>query len=123
MLRAAIRIWGDGDVVRDYIHVDDLAEAVAASITATPASLRILNVGSGQGATLNLVVSQVRAACGRDIETIHEPGRAVDVPWSVLDIRAAARELGWSPRVELLEGVSRTWAWICREDLRPTASR
>lgn len=119
----AIRIWGDGEVVRDYIHVDDLVAAVAASIDATPQPLRVLNIGSGQGATLNQIVEHVRAASGRPVEVIHEPGRAVDVPWSVLDVRAAGRELGWHPTVDLAAGVSRTWRWICGEDLRPATPR
>lgn len=118
-----IRIWGDGEVVRDYVHVDDLVGAVAASITAAPTALRVLNVGSGQGATLNQLIAQIRVSSARHVEVVYEPARAVDVPWNVLDVRAAARELGWAPRVTIVEGISRTWAWICDAELGSITNR
>ncbi len=118
-----IHIWGDGEVVRDYIHVEDLVEAVAASLAAEAAPLRVLNIGSGQGATLNQLVAGVREATARPVEAVYEPARAVDVPWSVLDIRAAARELGWSPRIDLATGIARTWSWLRGEDLGPAPGR
>lgn len=118
-----IRIWGDGEVVRDYIHVEDLVEAVVASIAAEPAPLRVLNVGAGQGATLNQLVAHIREATARRVEAVYEPARAVDVPWSVLDIRAAARELGWSPRIDLATGIARVWSWLGGEDIAPAPGR
>lgn len=118
-----IHIWGDGEVVRDYIHVEDLVEAVGASIAAEAAPLRVLNVGAGQGATLNQLVAHVRQATARPVEAVYEPARAVDVPWSVLDISAAARELGWSPRIDLATGIARTWSWLRGEDLGPAPGR
>lgn len=113
-----IRIWGDGEVVRDYVHVEDLASGVIGSLEPDDEPLRVFNLGAGVGASLNEIVAQVRAAAGHEVHVIHEPARTVDVPWNVLDVRAAAERFGYAPQVTLAEGVRRTWRWIAELDRR-----
>jgi UDP-glucose 4-epimerase len=57
-------------------------------------------------------VAAIRRTVGQDIEVIHRPAQAVDVPVSILDISYAKEALGWSPRISLAEGLADTWAWV-----------
>lgn len=105
-----IEIWGDGSVVRDYLHVADLAAFCA--IAAEGAGSGPFNVGSGEGTSLNEIIEIVRSVTGLDVSPTYKPGRPVDVPRSVLDITRAKTEFEWRPTVSLEQGVAQTWAWL-----------
>lgn len=105
-----VRIWGDGQTVRDYVHVDDVAafavKALEADITGT------FNVGSGSGTTLNELLDVIRRVTGRVIGVEYLPARGFDVRRVVLDISAAGRVVGWTPRRDLESGISAVWKSI-----------
>jgi UDP-glucose 4-epimerase len=105
-----VRIWGDGETVRDYVHVDDLADfavgAYEADLTGT------FNVGSGHGTTLNELLDVIRRVTGRGIGVEYLPARGFDVRRVVLDISAATRALGWKPRRDLESGISAVWTLV-----------
>jgi UDP-glucose 4-epimerase len=104
-----IDIWGDGEVVRDYIHISDAAAGLVA-IACAPQTEGpwIFNIGSGQGVSLNGIVAELEARIGRTLEVRRQPGRPFDVPISVLDVTLARTVLGWSPRMSFREGMART---------------
>lgn len=105
-----IDIWGDGSVVRDYIHVADVAHAfLQASLYSGKQS--IFNIGSGEGRSLNEIVNTLQDAIGRPVARRHLAGRPFDVPISILDIERARKELGWRPTVDFAEGIRRTLRW------------
>lgn len=106
-----ITIWGDGEVVRDYLYISDLMDALELAAR-TRTRRKVFNIGSGRGVSMNDLVTAISEVAGERPEVEYSPGRSLDVPASVLDIRRAKEELGWSPRTELTEGISRTWAWI-----------
>ncbi|MFC4165747.1 NAD-dependent epimerase/dehydratase family protein [Teichococcus aestuarii] len=104
-----ITIWGDGEVVRDFIHIADAAAGMAALATCPEVGENwVVNIGSGQGTSLNTIIAELEARLGRRLAVRREPGRAFDVPVSVLDIRRARDVLGWAPRLSFAEGMSRT---------------
>lgn len=107
----ALDIWGDGSIVRDYIHAEDVAEAFARALDYTGTE-RVFNIGSGRGHSLLEIVESLEAALGRPLERRHSAGRAFDTPVNVLDIARAERELGWAPKVPLDEGIRRTLDWL-----------
>jgi UDP-glucose 4-epimerase len=105
-----IVIWGDGSAVRDYVYVADVARAFcqAARYTGTP---RIFNIGSGQGLSVNDLISSIETVSGRPVARRYLPGRPFDVTVSVLDTSLAAQHLGWRPRCSFEEGLRRTLEW------------
>jgi UDP-glucose 4-epimerase len=106
-----VTIWGDGRVVRDYLYVADLVDALVLA-GELETRQKVLNVGSGQGTSLNELSALIAEVTGERPEVEYRPGRALDVPANVLDVARARDELGWSPRTELAEGIVRTWDWI-----------
>ena len=109
----SIEIWGDGEVVRDYLYVGDLVEGIyEASVRDTVSS--IFNLGSGRGYSLNDILAIVRAVTGRPIEVVYRDRRIFDVERVYLDISRAHRELDWSPRTPIEAGVARTWCFVQR---------
>jgi UDP-glucose 4-epimerase len=102
-----VRLFGDGEVVRDYLYIDDLAElAVTAGLSR---EVGVFNAGSGEGVSLNALVEMVARVAGRPLAVERLPARAFDVRRVVLDVTAARQAFGWRPRVALEEGVTRTW--------------
>jgi UDP-glucose 4-epimerase len=108
-----IEIWGDGTVVRDYIYVGDVVEALIKA-KSYEGDWRLFNIGSGRGLSLNELVAAIEQILGRPIQKKYLSSRLFDVPVNVLDISAAARFLNWAPRTSFQEGLGRTWAWLQR---------
>lgn len=107
-----VEIWGDGSVVRDYVHVQDVAAAVTAAMTYRGAEW-VFNVGSGRGRTLREVVEAVASVADLGPDRIrYLPARAADVPANVLDTARLRTETGWSPLVRWEDGVAATAAWM-----------
>jgi UDP-glucose 4-epimerase len=110
---APIRMFGDGAVVRDYVYIDDAAEALLRA-GHTEVSSAALNIGSGEGRSLNDIVAVLQKLLAKPVLIEREPGRPFDVPVSVLDSTKARAELGWSARVSFEEGVARTLASMAK---------
>jgi UDP-glucose 4-epimerase len=103
-------IWGDGSATRDYLHVSDVASAFAAGCLYNGDESAI-NIGSGQGRSLLAVVRTIEEVTGHAPDIRLEPGRSVDLRSNVLDVRLARNCLGWTPKVDFREGLSRTARW------------
>lgn len=106
-----ITIWGDGSVVRDYLYISDLINALELAAD-TKTTNMVFNIGHGDGASLNELVETMARVVDGSSEVEYLPSRPLDVPVSILDISRAETELGWRPKVDLVEGISRTWEWI-----------
>jgi UDP-glucose 4-epimerase len=109
--REPIEIWGDGRVVRDYLYVGDVAEAMVRALDHRGAH-RVINVGSGVGRDLNEILAAIEAVIGRPVERRYVPARNFDVPVNVLDIGLARAELGWTPSTPFDEALRRTLRWV-----------
>jgi len=106
----AIEIWGDGQAVRDYVFVDDVAFACRMMID-RPGDCETYNVGSGVGHSIDELVALAGKVSGRAPCLIHRPGRPGDVSKVVLSVDKL-RALGWTPATSLDAGLSQTWAWL-----------
>ncbi len=107
---APIEIWGDGSVVRDFVHVEDIADLChRALISGASGSF---NAGSGEGTSISQIVDIIGQTTGRTLEPVYKPGRNFDVPRVVLDIARARATFGWQPAVPLRRGIGETWEWV-----------
>jgi len=109
----------DGTAVRDYVNVEDLAEAhiQAMEYLVRGGTSGAFNLGAGKGASVLEVLQEVGNAAGKPVQTILEPRRAGDAPHLVSDWRRAEKKLGWRPlRSGLDQIVSSAWAWHSRRD-------
>lgn len=105
-----IEIWGDGTVTRDYIYISDVAEAFLKA-AAYRGNKNVFNIGSGLGVNLNQLLSSIEHVLGNPIKRRYLDGRPFDVMTNVLDTTLASTELGWTPKVPMVEGITRTVAW------------
>ncbi|HVE64121.1 MAG TPA: NAD-dependent epimerase/dehydratase family protein [Mycobacteriales bacterium] len=104
---AATRVFGDGGNIRDYVFVDDVAQAFVLAGEATVASGRRLNIGTGIQTTDRQLHTAVAAAVGAPDEPDYAPERIGDLRAIALDC-AAARAVGWEPRTSLERGIAAT---------------
>lgn len=72
----------------------------------------VVNIGAGVGYSINEILSAIEKVTGRRTNKKYVEGRTYDVPANVLDISAAARLLGWTPKISLEEGLLRFSNWI-----------
>ena len=103
----------DGEVVRDYIFIDDLIEGVYKAAVINTKS-RIFNLGSGAGMSLNKVLETIRSVTNCEFKINYVAKRAFDVPKIVLDISRAKEELGWAPVVPFEAGLTKMLEFINR---------
>jgi UDP-glucose 4-epimerase len=106
-----VRIFGDWDNVRDYVHLDDLSRAMMLAAS-RPEGFALYNIGSGAGHSVRQIMALLESIVGRPVPLQRDaPTPAAErlVSWVVLDNRRARRSLGWEPRVALEEGLRRLW--------------
>jgi UDP-arabinose 4-epimerase len=104
----------DGTCVRDYIHVNDLAEAhvLALQNIVETGQSHILNLGTGKGYSIREVISAVEKATGRKVPFKIVPRRAGDPPILIADPSRAEKVLGWKAQRNLETIVSTAWKWM-----------
>ena len=117
--RESITVFGDdyptadGTCIRDYVHVDDLADAHLKSLERLePGAALELNLGTGSGYSVRQVIDTCRRVTGRTIRETMGQRRAGDPPELVADSRKAQRVLGWKPRYGDIDSIVETaWRW------------
>ena len=117
--RQNIKIFGqdyptpDGTCVRDYIHVQDLADAHVLALQALDQHPHLIyNIGNGQGFTVLQVVESVRRITGRPIPVELHPRRPGDPAILVAGSDAIKRDLGWKPNFSSLDSIIESaWKW------------
>ena len=109
----AIPIYGNGAVIRDFLYISDVVDALIAA-RQIQGGAPVLNIGSGIGHSLIEVVETIAAVLGRRVPIRYLPARQFDVPVSVLDISLAYATMSWAPKVKFYDGVAATAADLQR---------
>lgn len=100
-----IEIWGDGSIVRDYVHISDVVRALLLLLNSR-LKADIFNIGAGKGYSLNRVIEVIESVLGTELTKEYMPGRNFDIPEVYLDTRKAEKELGWKAEHDLNAGIT-----------------
>ncbi|MER5267223.1 NAD-dependent epimerase/dehydratase family protein [Actinosynnema sp. NPDC002837] len=104
-------IFGDGAQTMDFVHVHDIARANVLAAMA-PVTDEVYNIASARETSLKELAHALLVAMDSDLPLEHGPERAVNgVTRRLADISAAARDLGWKPDIELVDGLRGLVSW------------
>ncbi len=104
-----ITIFGQGDASRDYVYVTDAVDAILRAIK-SPVTGPV-NIGTGTGVSVHELADLLMEIHGDPHVLNYEPYRAGEVYHSILDASSGSELLGWKPKMELREGLKRTYEW------------
>jgi len=104
-----VTVWGSGTPLREFLHVDDCADALVYLMTHYSGDSHV-NVGCGEDLTIMQLAEQIKSVVGFTGEMEMDRSKPDGTPRKLLDI-AALRRLGWSPRISLPEGLKMTYEW------------
>jgi len=99
-------IFGDGAALRDYVFVEDVADACVRA--AARGGAMYVNIGTGIETSVNELFGKLRGLCGADVEPIYADAKAGDLERSLLDASAAKAHLGWEAWTSLDDGLAAT---------------
>jgi len=103
-------IFGKGNQTRDFVYIDDVVDALYTAATASDVDRHIINVGSGQEVSIKQLVEKVARATGCEVNYLYSRANDGGVSRLVADISLARQKLGYSPQVDLDEGLKRMLA-------------
>jgi GDP-L-fucose synthase len=110
---ASVTVWGTGTPRREFLHVDDLADACV-FLMQHYSSPEIVNVGWGRDISIGELAETVRDIVGFEGEIVYDTEKPDGTPRKLLDTTRLTA-LGWTPCISLEEGIRETYAWYCAQ--------
>jgi len=111
-----LSVYGDGSVIRDFIYIDDAIKGII-NITEGENDLRVFNLGSGKGTSVNEVIDTIKGILRKDLKVRYELGRATDVNVNYLDISRYEKYYGSLNPIALDEGIRRTADFLSKNTI------
>jgi GDP-L-fucose synthase len=108
--KGEVVLWGTGAPRREFLHVDDLADACLFVMRRYDEAEHI-NVGTGEDLTIRELAETVRDIVHPGARLVFDPSKPDGTPRKLLDV-GRLRGLGWSPRIGLKDGIAATYAWF-----------
>lgn len=108
---ADVTIWGTGAPRREFLHVDDLADAVVYMLRNYDDE-PIVNVGWGEDITIRELAEMIKEAAGFQGRLLFDSSKPDGTPRKLLDT-SRINALGWRPKISLKAGITSTYAWFC----------
>lgn len=105
-----VTLWGSGTPMREFLFVDDLAEAVVFALNNVLPDY-LYNVGTGIDLTIKELAETIQQAVGHQGEIQWDSSKPDGTPRKLMDI-SKMHELGWKHQIELKEGIEKTYAWF-----------
>ena len=97
-----LTIFGDGKAIRDFIHIDDVVDAIILSMKSTSG---IYNIASGNGTSITDLAKLLIELFGKNSEIIYKSARVGEIIYSVANITKSQNKLGFNPKIILNEGL------------------
>jgi GDP-L-fucose synthase len=110
-----VTIWGTGSPRREFLHVDDLADAAIFLMHGYDDD-SIINVGTGEDETIQELAETIRDVTGYTGRIVFDTSKPDGTPRKQLDV-TRLKALGWSPRIELRQGLAETYKWFVESGL------
>ena len=104
-----VECWGDGSAMREFLHVDDLAEACYRCMISYDSS-EIINIGTGQDLTIKDITELISIIIGYKGEIKWDTSKPNGTPKKVLNVDKI-KTLGWSPKIGVRQGIYNTYHW------------
>jgi GDP-L-fucose synthase len=108
--RRDVTIWGTGTPRREFLHADDLADALR-FLLENYESPEIINVGYGEDVTISELVETVAEVLGVKIASVFDTSKPDGTPRKLLN-SSRLQALGWKPRISLQDGIRQTYSWL-----------
>lgn len=105
----SVKLWGDGSAMREFLHVDDLAEACYVCMEKYNEADHI-NVGTGEDVTIKELAQKISRVVGFMGDIEWDTSKPNGTPRKVLNVDKI-KGLGWEPKINLLEGIQKTYEW------------
>ncbi|MGB5948146.1 MAG: GDP-L-fucose synthase [Parvibaculum sp.] len=116
---ASVTIWGTGTPRREFLHVDDCADALV-FLMKTYSSEEHINVGVGEDISIRELAELVRRIVGFEGEIVTDTSKPDGTPRKLMDVSRLTR-LGWRARTGLEEGIAQVYRWYCDRQLAADA--
>ena len=110
---APVTLWGSGTPLREFLHVDDLAQAVVFALQNTLPE-HLYNVGSGQELTIKDLALLIQKEVGHQGQILWDASKPDGTPRKLLD-SSKLKALGWQPQIDLTTGVKQTYSWYLNQ--------
>jgi GDP-L-fucose synthase len=107
---APVELWGSGTPMREFLFVDDMAEAVVYALE-NKLPEYLYNVGSGKDITIKELAETIQKAVGHQGKIIWDATKPDGTPRKLMDV-SKMKEIGWQYSTELKEGIEQTYAWF-----------
>lgn len=110
MGRPYVELWGTGRPLREFLHVDDLADACV-YLMMNYSGDEFLNIGTGKEISIADLAQMVKEIVGYEGEIRFDYSKPDGTPRKLLDI-SKITAMGWKPRIKLREGIAQTYSWF-----------
>ncbi|OBH00027.1 NAD(P)-dependent oxidoreductase [Mycobacterium sp. E3247] len=111
----SLEVYEDGRIVRDFVYIDDVVDALYSALQRPATGSRRLDIGSGNGTTIHELADKVAAMCDAPAPTVVAKFRDGDVRAASCDIGQAEAELDWRPKWTLDDGLPALLEWIGKQ--------
>jgi GDP-L-fucose synthase len=117
-----VEIWGTGTPKREFLHVDDMAEASVFclenvdSVNIYESGISHLNVGSGEDVTIAELVEIIKQTVGYEGKLSYDVTKPDGTPRKLMDVTRLA-ELGWKYKIKLVDGIKDTYKWYLEDQV------
>jgi dTDP-L-rhamnose 4-epimerase len=108
----SIPVYEDGNIVRDFIYIDDIARGIARVLESEAATGKTIDLGTGVPTTIMEAAGEISQIYGAPYPHITGQYRNGDVRAAVCDVSATESLIGWRAAVDLHEGLGRLCAWV-----------
>ncbi|MDS9949521.1 MAG: NAD-dependent epimerase/dehydratase family protein, partial [Planktomarina sp.] len=107
---STVTLWGSGSVRREFLFVDDLAAAVVHALE-NKLTNHLYNVGTGNDVTIKTLAKSIQKIIGHKGDIIWDTSKPDGTPRKLMDV-SKMKEIGWSYKTELEEGLKKTYDWF-----------